>query len=223
MTRTEAVTPLRVAVSRAEALRYLGYPNGEARTPGVAARLDALWEGALASLHPRGGYRVVDAAAALAAGMPAPAERVGVAVCTIGPALEAEAARHTAAGRLLEALLLEAIGSAAAEAAADELNLKLCHVALDLGLRAAPRVSPGYGTWDTAAQRELLALLPIERLGITLTDGGMMVPRKSVSFAVSFAEAGALQDEPGSPCRHCGLERCRHRIAAYEGPVADCG
>jgi hypothetical protein len=219
----EAVVALRVEVSRAEALRYLGYPGGEPRTAGVASRLDAMWEGAVASLDARGAYRVVDAAAALGAGMPAPAERVGVAVCTIGPALEAEAARLTAAGRLIEALLLEAIGSAAAEAAADELNLKLCHVALDLGLRAAARLSPGYGGWHTAAQRELLALLPLDALGIALTDGCMMVPRKSVSFAASFVEPSALQSEPGSPCRLCGLPRCRHRIAAYEGPVADCG
>ncbi len=223
MRPSEAVTPLRVAFSRQEALRYLGYPDGEPRTAGVAVRLDALWDGALALLEPRGAYRVVDTETARGAGMPAPADHVGVAVCTIGPALEAEGARHTAAGRLVEALLVEAIGSAAAEAAADALNLQLCHVALDRGLRAAPRVSPGYGAWDTAAQRELLALLPIERLGITLTDGGMMVPRKSVSFAVSFAEAAALESEPGSPCRQCGLTRCRHRIAAYEGPVADCG
>jgi len=214
---------LHAFVSRQEALRYLGYPDGEPRTAGVAARLDALLGAAISRLDPRGAYRVVDAATARGAGMPAPADRVGVAVCTIGPALEAEGATHTSGGRLIEALLIEAIGSAAAEAAADALNLKLCHVAHDLGLRAAPRVSPGYGAWDTAAQRDLLALLPVERLGIALTDGGMMVPRKSISFAVSFAAPSTLESEPGSPCRHCGLARCRHRIAAYEGPVAECG
>ena len=223
MRPVDAVVPLRVEVSRREALRFLGYPDGSVRSAGVAARLDALWDAAVAMLEPRGAYRVVDAAAASRAGMPAPADQVGVAVCTIGPALEAEGARHTSAGRLVEALLVEAIGSAAAEAAADALNLELCHLALDLGLRAAPRVSPGYGAWDTAAQRELLALLPVERLGIALTEGGMMVPRKSVSFAVNLAVPTALQAEPGSPCRHCGLQRCRHRIAAYAGPVEDCG
>lgn len=223
MRPVDAVVSLRVEVSRREALRYLGYPDGSPRSALVAARLDALWDAAIAVLEPRGAYRIVDAEAARGAGMPAPADRVGAAVCTIGPALEAEGARHTAAGRLVEALLVEAIGSAAAEAAADALNLELCHVALDLGLRAAPRVSPGYGAWDTAAQPGLLALLPIARLGIALTEGGMMVPRKSVSFAVSLAAPSALQAEAGSPCRHCGLERCRHRIAAYAGRVEDCG
>jgi len=216
VTTSEGVVPLRLEVARQEALRYLGYPGGAARNASIAARLDALWEGAIALLAPRGAYRVVDAAAARSTGMPEPSATVGIAVCTIGPALEDEGARRAADGDLVGALLVEAIGSAAAEAAADALNLRLCHVALGRGLRAAPRVSPGYGTWDTAAQRELLALLPIAEVGITLTEGAMMVPRKSVSFATSFVEPSEVEHEAGSPCRHCGLERCRHRIEPFE-------
>jgi hypothetical protein len=217
------VVRLAAAPARREVLRYLGYPTGSPRSQRVAERLDELWADALALVDGRGAYRVVDAAAARAAGMPGPEDRVGVAVCTIGPALEAAGNEHVAAGRLIDALIVEAIGSAAAEAAADSLNEKLCHVAIGLGLRAAPRVSPGYGAWDTAAQRDLLALLPVADLGITLTDGGMMVPRKSVSFAVGLAPPSTVQARPGSPCRECGLERCRHRIADGDGPVADCG
>jgi hypothetical protein len=223
VTRTADLVTLRVGVTRQEALRFLGYPDGHPRAADSAARLDAQWAAAIALVQPRGAFRIVSAGDARTAGMPEPAERVGVGACTIGPALEAESARRAAAGDLLSALLLDAIGSAAAEAAADALNLRVCHVARELGLHAAPRVSPGYGAWDTAAQRELLALLPTAALGIALTDGGMMVPRKSVSFAASLVEPTALAREGGSPCRHCGLERCRHRMAAYEGPIADCG
>ena len=211
MTRAGHPVALRAEATRQEALRYLGYPEGHPRALGAAALLDAEWDAAVALVQPRGAFALVDGEAAAAAGMPAPAARVGVGVCTIGPALEAESARRVAAGELLPALLLDAIGSAAAEAAADALNLEVCHAALAQGLRAAPRVSPGYGTWETAAQRDLLALLPIAALGIALTEGGMMVPRKSVSFAASLLEPGALAHEGGSPCRHCGLERCRHR------------
>jgi hypothetical protein len=213
---------LRVEVARGEALRFLGYPPGHARAAAALTRLDAVWDAALTLLAPRGAWAVVDGAAAAAAGVPAAAERAAVAVCTIGPALEGESARRAAAGDPLAALLLDAIGSAAAEAAADALNLVVCHAALARGLRAAARVSPGYGGWDTACQRELLALLPAAALGIVLTDGGMMVPRKSVSFAASLREPGAEDDADGSPCRHCGLERCRHRMAGYAGAIPEC-
>ena len=223
MTRAGEVVALRAEVAREEALRFLGYPAGHPRAIGAGERLDAVWDAAVRLLDPRGAFAIVDHGAAAAAGMPAPGERVAVGVCTIGPGLEAESARRAADGDVLGALLLDAIGSAAAEAAADALNLEVCHAALALRLRAAPRVSPGYGAWDTAAQRDLLALLPAAALGITLTDGGMMVPRKSVSFAASLLPPDALAPDRSSPCRHCGLERCRHRMAAYAGAMPECG
>ena len=223
MTRAGEVVALRAEVTREEALRFLGYPAGHQRAIAAGERLDAVWDAALALLAPRGTFAIVSRDAAAAAGMPAPGERVAAGVGTIGPGLEAEGARRAAAGDVLGALLLDAIGSAAAVGAADALNLEVCHAALALDLRAAPRVSPGYGAWDTAAQRDLLALLPVAELGITLTEGGMMVPRKSVSFAASLLAPGEAGHDGGSPCRHCGLERCRHRMAAYAGAIPECG
>jgi hypothetical protein len=58
----------------------------------------------------------------------------------------------------------------------------------------------------------LLALLPARALGITLTTGLMMIPRKSVSFAVSFEERPPKGHRARSACERCGLERCRHRL-----------
>jgi hypothetical protein len=51
----------------------------------------------------------------------------------------------------------------------------------------------------------------------------MMVPRKSVSFAAALRAAGAADEAEGSPCRHCGLGRCRHRREAFRGAGAECG
>ncbi len=218
MTLGAEVLDLAVALDPAEARRYLGYPK-ERETPARGAvRLEALWPEAVALVRPRGAHAVVDRPSAEAMRMPEPAERVAVGAVTIGPALEDESARRAAAGALLDALVLDAIGSAAAEAAADALNLEVCAAARTLGLEAAPRVSPGYGGWDTSAQPALLALLPIAAIGIRLTSGAMMVPRKSVSFAASLAPPGSAHPHEGSRCARCGLLRCRHRIAP-----ADCG
>jgi hypothetical protein len=210
------VLRLTVDVSREEAFRHLGYPAGWSASPRAVARMDVLWAEAIAALHPRGAYAVVGRERGLQAGMPDPATLVGVAVCTIGAALEDESARRADSGELLDALVLDAIGSAAAEAAADALNLRLCDIAAERDLEAAPRVSPGYGEWDTAGQVGLLALLPIAELGIRLTSGAMMVPRKSVSFAVNLAPTGVLGPHPASRCERCGLLRCRHRVAPQE-------
>jgi hypothetical protein len=203
---------LEADVARDEVYRYLGYRRGSRRSVKAQARLDELWPWALSLLRARGAYRVVGGAEAAAAGMPGAGKEAGVAVCTIGPNLEEASAACAAKGEVVDALLLDAVGSAAAEAAADSLNLALCTVAADAGRYAAPRLSPGYGSWDVSFQRKLLALLPAAELGIALTSGQMMIPRKSVSFAVSFEEHPPDGHRPGSACERCGLERCRHRL-----------
>ncbi len=212
MSRGAVVLDLEVDVAQDEVYRYLGYRRGRRRSARSQERLAEVWPNAMGLLHPRGAHRVVERSRATAAGMPEAATRVGVAVCTIGSDLEDASAACAARGKLLDALLLDAIGSAAAEAAADSLNLALCTVAADAGAHATPRVSPGYGSWDVSFQGKLLALLPARELGITLTTGQMMVPRKSVSFAVSFEERQPKGHRAGSACERCGLERCRHRL-----------
>lgn len=216
MSETATALTLEIEVAPDEVRRYLGYPPGERGSARSEERLDALWPLAMSLAAPRGAYTLLDRESAVATGMPEPAELVGAAVCTIGAALEEESARRAGAGEMLDALVLDAIGSAAAEAAADALNLELCSLAAARGLAAWPRVSPGYGEWDTACQGALLATLPIAELGISLTSGSMMVPRKSVSFAVRLDAARPGSRHDAARCARCGRERCRHRVAPRE-------
>ena len=84
-----------------------------------------------------------------------------------------------------------------------------------LGLKAARRVSPGYGRWNVARQADLLAYLPIEEVGVRLTDSSMMIPRKSVSFAVMLVDP---QDKtPRIRCAACDLTDCRYRREEEQG------
>ena len=206
------IVALSVEVEGDEVRRCLGCPTQGRLSPRLEARLARLLDEARPLLAARGAWRLVDGTQAVATGLPDAAPSAGVALCTIGPALEAAAARLIEADNLLDALVLDAIGSAAAEAAADALNRELCDAVHARGLFAAPRVSPGYGAWDVACQSRLLALLPAAALGVTLTSAQMMIPRKSVSFAANLA-ATPCADPDESPCARCGLAHCRHREA----------
>jgi len=210
MTGAARVLRLAVEVDLREVHRNLGYGRSGQPREHIRRRIAELWPRAIELLDPRGAVRVVRGEMAARAGMPDPSERVGIGLCTIGAGLEQESQAASDRGELLDALLLDGFGSAAAEATADALEPHLCEHAADRGLCAARRISPGYGRWDVRGQRELLALLPADELGIHLTSGMMMVPRKSVSFAVRFGES------PGPPgqwkrCAHCNLVRCRYR------------
>lgn len=206
------VIELAIVVCPAEVRRYLGYPPGQAPRP--AARrcleaIDAMTHRCAQLTRARGTYRVIDGADAAALGMPHPGARTGLAVCTIGADLEQLGLQLARENRLVEAMVVDAYGSAAAEAAADALEA-LVAAAVPPGLHAWPRASPGYAGWDVASQRMLFEHVAARALGIHLTAAAMMVPRKSVSFAVAFSSEPA-GDALSRGCDACELTRCPHR------------
>jgi hypothetical protein len=202
---------LPATVARAELLRSLGYPRGRPPSTRVGARIDELLPRAAALVRPRGAFVTISSEEARRVEMPDPTDTVAVALCTIGGELEAESSRLAEAGDELAALVLDAYGSAAAEAAADSLGRCVCEAARSGGLFAARRISPGYGRWRVERQRELLALLPTAALGVTLTVGCMMVPRKSISFATRLAAEEKTGARTRSRCEDCDLS-CRYRV-----------
>ena len=201
-----------------ELSRLLGRKNGVAAGAPAAdaagkigAALEAAMEQSRVLIEPKAIY--VDAAGKDLPGseMFAGLERVAFCVCTIGPKLEERVTALTKEGDMLAAVVLDAIGSAAAEAVARYSNDRIEEMAAADGLKTSCRASPGYGDWDVKEQKNLFDLVPAGRIGVTLTDSSMMVPRKSVSFAVHIAEEPVRLRSEGS-CRNCDMETCPYRI-----------
>ena len=138
------------------------------------------------------------------------ADCLGVALCTIGSALENRASELFAQGEYPAALLLDSVGSVAVESVADYVNFLICQEADRLATKAGPRLSPGYGKWELADQRVLFSLLPGEKIGVGLNEDCMMVPRKSISFCVGMGK-GLGGERVINPCRYCGVEGCKYR------------
>lgn len=109
----------------------------------------------------------------------------------------------------LGSFLLDAMASVFAEALADLLQERLGREAAERGWVTGWRFSPGYCDWALADNRELLAVLDAGRIGIRLTNGGMMVPEKSVSGVMGFGPPGTGVTK--SPCAACGNKSCNHR------------
>ena len=77
------------------------------------------------------------------------------------------------------------------------------------GLLQRPRFSPGYGDWPLEEQRQLFAVLNCaKRIGLTLTDGLMMAPSKSVTAIIGLSEdAACVQNK----CMTCSNINCPYR------------
>ena len=81
------------------------------------------------------------------------AQKVALAICTIGKDLPALARELMKDGRLVEGVLFDAIGSVVAEAVASEMNMMINERAKDLSLEVTERFSPGYCDWDISDQQ----------------------------------------------------------------------
>lgn len=138
-------------------------------------------------------------------------ERIAYCVCTIGPDLEEEVSRLSKEDDLLRAVVLDAAGSAGAEAVAEHMDRAIQDMASAEGLRTSCRASPGYGDWDIGEQRAFFELVPADRIGVRLSESAMMIPRKSISFAIHIDKSPARMRSENS-CRNCDRTDCPYRL-----------
>ena len=217
--------------NRAEVLRYLGYA-GQATDELLDGRIDALIaacereaapgflfatfpaESTPAGVHLRGTSLVLEGAD-IAAHLRG-ARECAVMACTLGLANEAGCARLKAKSPL-DAMVYGSAGSALVEVVADDCEAAVVADAAARGMRTNWRYSPGYGDLPLTArlQRGIVSVLSADRrLGMSVTDSGLLIPAKSVTAFVGLFDADA-PDIPGAKraCKgcacfsHCGLRR----------------
>lgn len=138
-------------------------------------------------------------------------DEIYIAAATIGHALEREVSKLTARGNLAEALMLDAAGSVAAEAAADLAEVDIVREAALTGKKTGRRSSPGYGLFPLRDQDFFARFLPFPELGLTLTGSSMLVPEKSVTFVIAAAVGNPADLRSKLLCAGCRAESCARR------------
>ncbi len=133
-----------------------------------------------------------------------------ILVVTIGEAIEQEASRLMNQGHGIQGYILDAIGSCAAESAADSLQAEIEKIARNRKLATTLRYSPGYCGWDIVEQKILFKAIDASRVGVSLTDSCLMLPRKSISGIIGIGEPGVVAETP-CPCEQCDDEDCKAR------------
>lgn len=219
---------LPLAIDPHEVLRFQGYRRGvDVATPPVEAILAEALALGRHLLAPRVVYRAVAATGGGADRLDAGGERlhipqigrlwgaveaVGAGICTVGEALEVRVRALFEAREFPLAVMLDCVGSAAAEALAESANDLLCQAGLRAGTRVTNRISPGYAGWDTAEQAALFRLCPGEPIGVRLNEACFMTPGKSISWLVGIGPAARV-DHYFTQCRRCWMRDCAYRRA----------
>jgi len=107
-----------------------------------------------------------------------------------------------------EALLMDAVLSAAIEAVCDEQERLLRRRYHQAHLYLTDRFSPGYGDMPLEQTKEICAVLQTEKtIGLSVSHSGIMIPRKSVTAIMGISTA----EKPKRPsrCAVCSMrETC---------------
>ena len=232
MARLDLPAALPIAIDGRQVLRLQGYKTAtDVPTPEVLAIRDEALREAQPLIQPRhvfetfsvsavaddavelgGGVRLALAGAARRWG---PIREVGLGVCTIGEALERRVDELLARREFPVGFMLDSVGWVAVEALANELGNWICNRLIADGIRATPRLSPGFTGWDIWDQRALFRLLPAHAIGVRINDYCVMTPGKSLSFGMGLGPD--VRVDQTHKCRRCDLADCAYRLAPYRG------
>ena len=107
----------------------------------------------------------------------------GLAV-TIGTDLEKKRNDLISKKETLQAFLLDAAGSVAAEEAISSASVQIKEYETNNNNITTKRFSPGYGDWILESQKEFLEWVGASGIGISLSSSSQMFPEKSVSAII---------------------------------------
>jgi hypothetical protein len=119
------------------------------------------------------------------------ASKAALFACTIGRELGEKVNAYVRKGEIANATVLDAAGSEAAEALADEIDRTVTKNARAEGFSTVTRFSPGYGDWSVFDQGKVLKALKASKIGIRATKSYIMLPEKSVTACIGLIKAGA--------------------------------
>jgi len=220
----------RCDIAAGEVFRMMGYPDSEAVSEPVREccheqirRLEDL-------LDPWGSTRVVTIesverdAVHLAGDATLRSRRLAsilrhatsLAIClvTVGSRITAEIHRLVARDEMIEALALDAAGSAATSALMSQLRERLCCEVLERGCGTMLPYGPGYTGWHLRDTPTVFSYLADDALPVRLNEQLMMVPEKSLLNVIGIGPSSRRAPEV-VPCRLCDLQRCELRRAPY--------
>ena len=107
---------------------------------------------------------------------------------------------------MTRAVVMDACASALIETYCDSVCAQLEREAMEKGLYLTQRFSPGYGDMPMSLQLELVRITDAQRkIGLTLNDSLLMIPRKSVTAVMGLSEE--KQRCAGYGCEMCSMNK----------------
>ena len=136
-------------------------------------------------------------------------EQAVLLAATIGRAADFMIQKYSVTN-LAKAAIVQAAGAAYIESYVDEIEDEVRTQAGRQGFYLRPRFSPGYGDFSIDYQKDFFDLLECRRIGVTLTEGNLMMPSKSVTAIIGLT-SGKQESCWKRSCSQCEKTDCEFR------------
>ena len=215
-----------IRIDKKEVYRYLGYSNDSKPPERILSLIDEYVEEAHHLIEPSYSYVIrgiecvrdshvfvegsIVFTSEVIARLLRECTKVAVILVTIDKYLEETACRLAEDGLIVQAMALDAVGSAAVEKVADFVQDRIREVANEQGLATSRRFSPGYCDWNISQQKALFRAVNGNSTVTRLTNGYLMIPQKSMSSVVGIGPSNGKL-EGYNPCTTCDKDDCHSR------------
>ena len=132
-------------------------------------------------------------------------------VATIGSSLENKVFELFSQGEYPQAIALDAVGTVAVEALSKYVRNLICQEVKDRNLQITRHFSPGYNNWDISQQKNIFQIIPVDKIGVKLTESYMMVPQKSLSWIIGIGKNITIPSKNDHSCQICQATNCQYR------------
>ncbi len=142
-----------------------------------------------------------------------------VQIVLMGATLGVEAdviIRRYSVNRMEKAVIADAVCIAMIEDYCDLIENEISEKMEKNGLYSVKRFSPGYMDFNLSFQKDIINLLDrVKRIGLTMTDGCMIAPSKSVTAVIGLSSSSAVKKNrcggKSEKCDNCLLRNCAFR------------
>ncbi len=215
-----------IDIDKEQVCRYIGYEDGQLLSARISSLIDDYAEHANGLINPSYSYVIRDVEWArgsiafvegsiifksrIIAKLLERCSQVAIFLVTIGKYLEETSFHLAKDGRVLQATVLDAIGSVAVEKVAGFVQARIREIVKAEGQVTSRRFSPGYCDWNIGQQQMLFYALIGNAIGIRLTGECLMIPQKSISGIIGIGPSDA-NVEDYDPCKTCRKKDCPGR------------
>ncbi len=215
-----------IEIDKKQVCRYIGYDDDQNMSVRISSLIDDYSEHAHSLINPSFSYLIKDVEWArgsisliegsiifksrIITKLLERCTQVAIFLVTIGKYLEETSFQLARDGLILQATILDAIGSDAVEGVVGFAQDKIKEIVKAQGYVTSRRFSPGYCDWNIGQQRMLFYALTGNTIGVRLTGECLMIPQKSISGIIGIGPAKA-NVENYNPCKTCRKQNCPGR------------